>query len=526
MLAPNPAGLPRARSFWLLGLLLSLLVPVSADAKKNTLVDPRTGRVHDIRPVAKGKYTFEIIEPAQARTKVERFFPFLEVSGIAKQEERPSEALDIVFALDHSGSVTRLEGGTVAEPEGFLGLPQGAKLNIYQAQIKACLAFIKRIANSETFKGKNLLRLGLITFSGPNPSDKNLSLIDVPFSTTYRPQLDELIPWMRRDSRVALPLTTNLMDARVALEAEFFDVPDPSSGTDFAAGVTRSLLELVGPNKLAAQGLIDEDDVGKIRARSVIRRQSKKVIMFLTDMSPSLPGGHASKGFKVSGWASDLAADVAGRLGVQIHAFSWGRIALVFQRKSPKFALTNLAIKSGGLFSQVEEPAELVSKLSNVSMSGLYAVQIVNKAALAREDYRKAEVELAPDGSFSARIPMVEGTLNEVVVTAQVASGKDLKKTLYVDFAKAPAPVNVVEQKRFDNNEKVLAELRAHMTAVREHRSETVMSIEMDKSASEIKEMRDYCDAVEDPNATRIIPVQLERCREFRADYPVSEYPL
>ena len=110
---------------------------------------------------------------------------------------------------------------------------------------------------------------------------------------------------------------------------------------------------------------------------------------------------------------------MAGQLGVQVHAFSWGRIALAFQRKSPKFALTNIAIKSGGLFTQVEEPGELVSKLSNVSMSGLYAVEIVNKAALANEDYRKAEIELAPDGSFAARIPMVEGTLNEVVVTAQ-----------------------------------------------------------------------------------------------------------
>jgi len=498
----------------------------AVDAKKVTHVDPRTGRVSDIRPVAKGKYTFEIIEPKQAKIKVERFFPFLEVSGIAKQQERPTEALDIIFALDHSGSVTRLEGGTVVEPEGFLGLEQGERLNIYQAQIKACLAFIKRIANSETFKGKDLLRLGLVTFAGPNPSSKNLSLIDIPFATTYRPRLDELIPWMLRDSRVALPLTTNLMDARVALEAEFFDVPSPTAGTDFSAGVTRSLLELLGPNKLMAQGLIDERQVGKIRAQSTQRRQSKKVIMFLTDMSPSLPGGHASKGFKVSGWASDLAADVAGRLGVQIHAFSWGRIALVFQRKSPKFALTNLAIKSGGLFSQVEEPAELVSKLSNVSMSGLYAVRIVNKAALAREDYRRSEVELAPDGSFSARIPMVDGVLNEVVVTAQVANGKDLKETLYVDFARAPAPVNVVEQRRFDNNERVLAELRAHMLAVRENRVETAMTVEIEMTRAEIKEMRAYCDAVEDPNATRIIPVQLERCREFRADYPIGEYPL
>ena len=504
----------------LAGMLLCLTLPLAAHAKKDFLADPRTGKVRDIRPVAKGNYTFEIVEPQQAETKVERFFPFLEVSGIAKQEDRPSDALDIMFALDKSGSVTRMEGGEVSEPDGFLGLPQGAPLNIYQAQIKACLGFIRRISNSDTFKGNDLVRIGLVTFSGPNPSDKKLSLIDVPFSPTYRPRHDELIPWMRRDSRVALPLTGNLADARVAFEAEFFDVPDPKSGTDFAAGVTRSLLELVGMNALLTQGV-----EGEARARSSQRRESKKVIMFLTDMSPSLPGGNASKGFKVSGWASDLSADVAGILGIQIHAFSWGRIALAFQRKSPKFALTNLAIKSGGLFTQVEHPGELVSKLANVSMSGLYGVEIVNKAALARGDYRRAEVELAADGSFSARIPMVEDTLNEVVVTAQVANGKDLKKTLLVEFAKAKLPVTPRERVRHDENERLLQELRAHMTAVREHREKEI-TVVFELNRGEISEMRAYCDAVEDPNATRTIEVQLARCREFRTDYPVSLYPL
>lgn len=516
--SPQRAHFRGIRRAYVAALSLSLLLPLSADAKKEFLADPRTGKVRDIRPVAKGNYTFEIREPQQARTKVERFFPFLEVSGIAIQESRPSDALDIIFALDKSGSVTRQEGGIVKEPEGFLGLEKGTPLNIFQAQIKACLAFIKRLGESEAFKGNDLVRVGLITFAGPNPSDKKLTLIDVPFSMTYKPSNEELIPWMKRDSEVALPLTTNLLDARVAFEAQFFDVPDPRSGTDFAAGVTRSLLELLGPNKLAAQGV-----EGDAQARSTQRSESKKVIMFLTDMSPSLPGGHASKGFKVSGWASDVSADLAGLLGVQIHAFSWGRIALAFQRKSPKFALTNLAIKSGGLFTQVEEPGELVSKLSNVSMSGLYAVEIVNKAALKQKDYRKSEIELSPDGSFSARIPMVDNALNEVIVTAQVANGKDIKRTLYVDFSRAAAPVNVVEQQRFDANEELLEELRAHMTAVRERRQKTIV-IESELSRSEIREKRAYCDAVESPDATRTIEAQLKLCREFRQDYPEADY--
>jgi hypothetical protein len=158
-------------------------------------------------------------------------------------------------------------------------------------------------------------------------------------------------------------------------------------------------------------------------------------------------------------------------------------------------------------------------------MSGLYAVEIVNKAAIEREDYRRAEVELAPDGSFSARIPMVENALNEVVVTAQVANGKDLKKTLLVDFSKADQPATVAERQRHDENEKVLQELRAHMTAVRERREKEV-TVVSEMTRREIREMRAYCDAVEDPNATRTIEVQLQRCREFRQDYPPRLYPL
>ena len=79
-------------------------------------------------------------------------------------------------------------------------------------------------------------------------------------------------------------LLENLLDARVAFEAEFFDVPDAAAGTDFAAGVTRALLELVGPQRLALEG-VDGGLLGEIEAKSVYRTDSRKVIMFLTDMS-------------------------------------------------------------------------------------------------------------------------------------------------------------------------------------------------------------------------------------------------
>ena len=58
MLAPRSLRQVRARRVWLVRLLASLLVlsvSGAADAKRVTLVDPRTGRVSDIRPVAKGK---------------------------------------------------------------------------------------------------------------------------------------------------------------------------------------------------------------------------------------------------------------------------------------------------------------------------------------------------------------------------------------------------------------------------------------------------------------------------------------
>ena len=120
---------------------------------------------------------------------------------------------------------------------------------------------------------------------------------------------------------------------------------------------------------------------------------------------------------------------------------------------------------------------------------------------------------------------MVEGALNEVVVTAQVGNGKDLTKTLYVDFSRAETPATAAEQRRYEENQRLLAELRAHMTAVRENRTKKVV-VSSELTTSEIQGMRSYCDAVENPDATRVIDVQRKRCREFRLDYPEDRYPV
>ena len=87
-------------------------------------------------------------------------------------------------------------------------------------------------------------------------------------------------------------------------------------------------------------------------------------------------------------------------------------------------------------------------------------------------------------------------------------------------------PVTVAEKERHNENEALLSQFRAQMQAVRERRAKVTVTVTTEMASQEIREMRSYCDAVEDPNATRIIEAQLERCREFRLDYPESEYPL
>jgi hypothetical protein len=107
-------------------------------------------------------------------------------------------------------------------------------------------------------------------------------------------------------------------------------------------------------------------------------------------------------------------------------------------------------------------------------------------------------------------------------------TGKNLQETLFVEFTKAETPTTPAERDLYDEKEQALAELRAQMEQVRKQAkqsSDKAVRVRAELSPAQIRETRDYCKAVEDPMATRVIQAQIDRCREFRRDYPLGRYP-
>jgi tetratricopeptide (TPR) repeat protein len=147
-----------------------------------------------------------------------------------------------------------------------------------------------------------------------------------------------------------------------------------------------------------------------------VRRQ--RTILLLSDGQPTAPSEHRGKRD-----ALEL-ADQLGELGVPVHAFALGKKAL----EDPEF-YRNLAERSGGRFIAVERPAEVVSHLADVRLTGLEGVAIRNESS--GEPARA--VRVFPDGSFDGYVPLVEGR-NVISIAAAIEGGRTLAATRTIHF--------------------------------------------------------------------------------------------
>jgi hypothetical protein len=153
-----------------------------------------------------------------------------------------------------------------------------------------------------------------------------------------------------------------------------------------------------------------------------VRRQ--RTILLLSDGQPTVPS--KSRGQRE---ALELAEEL-GTLGVPVHAFALGKEAL----EEPDF-YRSLAERSGGRFVPVERPAEVVSQLAGLRLTGLEAVSIRNQSS--GETARA--LRLFPDGSFDAYVPLVPGQ-NRIAITASVEGGRSLAAERTVHFERPQAP--------------------------------------------------------------------------------------
>jgi len=148
----------------------------------------------------------------------------------------------------------------------------------------------------------------------------------------------------------------------------------------------------------------------ELNARRDPERARHRAILLLSDGQPTFPT-------RDEGIAEALeAADRLAAYGVPVHTFALG--------PQPLAQLTlyrEIAARTGGRFVPVEHPAEVVSLLRSVRLTGLDHVEIRNLTTRARA--RGFRVD--PDGSFRASVPVARGA-NLIEVTAEIEGREPL----------------------------------------------------------------------------------------------------
>ncbi len=130
-----------------------------------------------------------------------------------------------------------------------------------------------------------------------------------------------------------------------------------------------------------------------------------RAILLLSDGQPTAPT--PQKGVEQ---ALEAADDLA-RYGVPVHTFAIGPAALA---RSETYR--EIASRTGGRFVAVQHPAEVVSLLRSVRLTGLDDVAIRNLST----QQPASSFRMLPDGSFRARVPVAPGAnLIEVVASVE-----------------------------------------------------------------------------------------------------------
>jgi Mg-chelatase subunit ChlD len=306
------------------------------------------------------------------------------VSGKVARETGRSANVDILLVIDISGSTAMYSGAELGEadqpPEssGFsppqitiggmnIGKPpvRNPRNSILAAEIAAARRLLLQL-NAET------TRVGVVTFS--------------------------------ETARLLQPLTHDLEQVRRVLSEVLR--AGPFGGTNMVEGIRMATAELFG---LGA---------------SEKRTDAIKVQFLLTDGFPSLPIGGGKRATPQDTDLAINAARLASKAGIKVHVFALGDEALSYPR-----AALGVARESGGTYTPVTRPADVLAVLENISVVGVDYVQIVNQTS----GQKASHLRLAADGYFSSAVPVVEGP-NRIEVLARASDGSNGRHTITVHY--------------------------------------------------------------------------------------------
>ena len=306
------------------------------------------------------------------------------VSGKVAREAGRSGNVDIFLVIDVSGSAAMYAGADLGdadqppESSGFsapqiiiggmsVGKPplRNPRNSILAAEVASARRLLGQL-NAET------TRVGVLTFS--------------------------------EGAKLLQPLTHDFEQVRRVLT----DIlrAGPYGGTNMVAGIRMATTELFG------------------LGTSEKRTDAIKVQFLLTDGFPSLPIGAGKRAAPEDTDLAINAARLAGKAGIKVHVFALGEEALSYPR-----AALGIARESGGTYTPVVRPADVLAVLDNISVVGVEYVQVVNQTI----GQKATHLRLAADGFFSSAVPVVEGR-NQIDVVARASDGSNGRASIAVFY--------------------------------------------------------------------------------------------
>ncbi len=367
------------------------------------------------------------------------------VAGRALASGGSLKHFDVVIVIDTSGSTFEPTGVDVNR-NGVVGAATFGGLfgigstdpgdSILAAEIAAAHQLLAGLDPRST-------RVGVVTFAGDPEPQRGL------FGRKAPP------PAITEE-----PLTTEYDRVRRALHGVL--QRGPAGATHMAAGVDQAIIELRG-----FSGALSQPDP-----------KSEKIVLFLTDGQPTLPAGPGFDSANVS--AVLRAAERAKRAGVRFHAFAIGPEAL-----AGPVAAVELAARTGGYFTPVRNPGDIVHVVEQVRFSNVESVTFTNLST----GEAARHVAVNADGSFGALVPLQAG-LNRIQVAAVADDGSRAEQVVQVSYVPGTAaPVLPRELVALRNRllEQKLVELRresasVEIEAVERTRKELALEIERERA--------------------------------------------
>ena len=342
------------------------------------------------------------------------------------------QTFDIMFVIDVSDSTAAPSGADI-DGDGVVGKRHGEGIpllgvfgrmlalgssdrgdNILAAEIAAVETMLMQLDPRTT-------RVGIITFSGdPDP---------------FTP-----------DAETWVALTSDYAKARREL-AEIRE-QGPFGRTNMVTAVLLGTAELLGTSS----------------AFSERREGAKRIMIFLTDGTPTLPlDGAPNQNARMA----IQKAKQAGRYGIRIDTYAIGPDSL-----SHPVVTVEMAHVTQGNFTPVRHPKDLMAVFESANFAEIAELQITNKTTRQKATH----VIKNADGSFSALVPMKPG-MNTIEVYARATDGMSSRKRIRLKYVESAGPQVLDARLMAQRNrllENQLLELKRRRLEIQTERDEKV----------------------------------------------------